>query len=41
MVNETPHLYFMPFWADDDAQNLASSMRAALDVMTLERGSRG
>jgi hypothetical protein len=32
MLYETPHLYFMHFWANDDAVKLAKGMRAALDA---------
>jgi hypothetical protein len=39
MVDETPRLYFMHFWANDDAQKLASGVRAALDLANLKRGS--
>jgi hypothetical protein len=35
MLNETPRLFFMHFWANDDAQKLASSLRAALDKTRL------
>jgi hypothetical protein len=31
MLNEQPHLYFMHFWANDDAVKLAQGLRAALD----------
>ena len=37
MVDENPRLYFMHFWANDDAQALAGSLRAALDLMNLKR----
>lgn len=33
MVDESPRLYFMHFWANDDAQKLAKNLRAALDLM--------
>jgi hypothetical protein len=36
MVDENPRLYFMHFWANDDAQTLAMSLRAALDLANLE-----
>jgi hypothetical protein len=39
MVDETPHLYFMHFWANDDAQKLAQGVRAALELPNLKRGS--
>jgi len=31
MLNEQPRLYFMHFWANDDAMQLAKGLRAALD----------
>jgi hypothetical protein len=31
MINETPRLFFMHFWANDDALKLARGLRAALD----------
>jgi hypothetical protein len=39
MVDETPRLYFMHFWANDDAGKLAEGLRAALDLANLKRGS--
>ena len=33
MVGETPRLYFMHFWANDDAVRLARSLRRAVDVL--------
>jgi hypothetical protein len=39
MVDESPRLYFMHFWANDDAQKLAQGVRAALDLANLKRGS--
>ena len=35
MVGERPHLYFMHFWANDDAVRLARGLRAALDLMAV------
>jgi hypothetical protein len=37
MVEESPRLYFMHFWANDDAQKLAQSLRAALDLANVKR----
>jgi hypothetical protein len=37
MVDESPRLYFMHFWANDDAQKLAGGLRAALDLANLKR----
>ena len=31
MLNEQPHVFFMHFWANDDARKLANGLRAALD----------
>jgi hypothetical protein len=31
MLNEQPRLFFMHFWANDDAVKLAQGLRAALD----------
>ena len=31
MLNDEPHLFFMHFWANDDATKLAKGLRAALD----------
>ena len=31
MLEETPHLFFMHFWANDDAVTLAKGLRTALD----------
>jgi hypothetical protein len=35
MLTETPRLFFMHFWADDDAQKLARGLRTALDKMNI------
>ena len=37
MLVETPHLFFMHFWANDDAQKLARGLRAALDKVNIVR----
>ena len=39
MIDDTPHLFFMHFWANDDAQRLAQVLRSALDLANLKRGS--
>jgi Domain of Unknown Function (DUF1259) len=31
MLNEQPRLFFLHFWANDDAVKLAKGLRAALD----------
>ncbi|MBV9250450.1 MAG: DUF1259 domain-containing protein [Acetobacteraceae bacterium] len=37
MLNEQPRLFFMHFWAHDDAQKLANGLRAALDKINITR----
>ena len=37
MLNEQPRLFFMHFWANDDAIKLAKGLRAALDQMALSK----
>jgi Domain of Unknown Function (DUF1259) len=37
MLKEEPRLFFMHFWANDDAQKLARGLRAALDQMNVEK----
>ena len=39
MIDDSPHLFFMHFWANDDAQRLAGALRTALDLANLKRGS--
>jgi Domain of Unknown Function (DUF1259) len=39
MIDDAPHLFFMHFWANDDAQRLARVLRAALDLANVKRGS--
>jgi len=39
MIEDSPHLFFMHFWADDDAQKLAQGLRAALDLANVRHGS--
>ena len=38
MLMDSPHLFFMHFWANDDAQKLAQGLRAALDKVNLKKG---
>lgn len=38
MIEDSPHLFFMHFWANDDAQRLAQGLRAALDLANVKRG---
>jgi hypothetical protein len=35
MLTESPRLFFMHFWANDDAQKLARGLRAALDKVNI------
>ena len=37
MLDEKPRLFFMHFWANDDAKTLAATLRAALDVINVSR----
>lgn len=37
MLDESPRLFFMHFWANDDAQKLARGLRAALDKVNLAK----
>ena len=39
MIDDSPHLFFMHFWAHDDVQKLAQGLRAALDLTNVKRGS--
>jgi hypothetical protein len=39
MIEDSPHLFFMHFWANDDAQKLAQGLRAALDLINVKRGA--
>lgn len=39
MLNETPRLFFMHYWANDDALKLARGLRAALDRMNVRKPS--
>jgi len=39
MIDDSPHLFFMHFWANDDAAKLAHGLRAALDLANVKRGS--
>jgi len=38
MLTEEPRLFFMHFWANDDAAKLAQGLRAALDKMNVKKG---
>ena len=38
MLTDSPHLFFMHFWANDDAQKLARGLRTALDKVNIKKG---
>jgi hypothetical protein len=38
MIDDSPHLFFMHFWANDNAERLAQGLRTALDLANLKRG---
>jgi Domain of Unknown Function (DUF1259) len=38
MIDDSPHLFFMHFWANEDAQKLAQGLKAALDLTNAKRG---
>lgn len=40
MLNDQPHLLFMHFWANDDANKLAHGLRAALDKVNAASAER-
>jgi hypothetical protein len=37
MLDETPRLFFMHFWANDDATKLATTLRSAIDRMHVKK----
>jgi len=39
MIDDSPHLFFMHFWANDDVTKLSHGLRAALDLANVKRGS--
>jgi len=39
MIEDSPHLFFMHFWANGNAQELAQGLRAALDRANVKPGS--
>ena len=39
MIDDSPHLFFMHFWANDDVTKLARGLRAALDLANVKHGS--
>jgi hypothetical protein len=38
MIDDAPHLFFMHFWANDDAERLAAGLHAALGLANLKPG---
>jgi hypothetical protein len=38
MIDEQPRLFFMHFWANDDAEKLAKRLRSALDKTNVAHG---
>jgi hypothetical protein len=38
MIDDSPHLFFMHFWANDDVAKLGRGLRAALDLANVKRG---
>ena len=38
MLDEQPRMFFIHFWAVDDAQKLAKGLRAALEKTAIARG---
>jgi hypothetical protein len=39
MIDDSPHLFFMHFWANDDVTKLTRGLRAALDLANVKRGT--
>ncbi len=39
MIDDSPHLFFMHFWANDDVGRLTHGLRAALNLTNIKRGS--
>jgi Domain of Unknown Function (DUF1259) len=39
MIDDSPHLLFMHFWANDDLTKLTHGLRAALDLTNVKHGS--
>jgi hypothetical protein len=37
MLDDEPHLYFMHFWANDDAKKLAEALKAALAQINIAK----
>jgi hypothetical protein len=39
MIDDSPHLFFMHFWANDDLPKLTRGLRAALDLTNVKHGT--
>lgn len=39
MIDDSPHLFFMHYWANDDVSKLTQGLRAALDLTNVKHGS--
>jgi Domain of Unknown Function (DUF1259) len=39
MIDDSPHLFFMHFWANDDVAKLTHGLRAALDLANVKHGT--
>jgi Domain of Unknown Function (DUF1259) len=39
MIDDSPHLFFMHFWANDDVTKLTRGLRAALDLANIKHGT--
>ena len=39
MIDDSPHLFFMHFWANDDVSKLTHGLRAALDLANVKHGT--
>jgi Domain of Unknown Function (DUF1259) len=39
MIDDSPHLFFMHFWANDDVTKLTHGLRAALDLANVKHGT--
>ena len=38
MIDDSPHLFFMHFWANDDIGKLSQGLRAALALTNIKHG---
>jgi hypothetical protein len=41
MIDDSPHLFFMHFWANDDVAKLTRGLRSALDLADVKRRPSG